>query len=57
MPKNALGASSDFEALENLRKLAFAEHVQEPEQLKLALAPPVPEIVVATSQEGVARLL
>ncbi len=57
VPKNALGASSDFEALENLRKLAFAEHVQEPEQLKLALAPPVPGIVVASSPEGMATLL
>jgi putative DNA methylase len=57
VPKNAIGASSDFEALENLRKLAFAEHVQEPEQLKLALAPPVPAIVAAPSQEGTATLL
>lgn len=39
VPKNAEGASSDFEALESLRKLAFTQHVQEPEQLKLALAP------------------
>lgn len=39
VPKAAEGASSDFEALENLRKLAFTEHVQEPEQLKLALKP------------------
>jgi adenine-specific DNA methylase len=29
------GFGSDFEALENLRRLAFAEHVDEPEQLKL----------------------
>jgi adenine-specific DNA methylase len=41
VPKNAVGASSDFEALESLRKLAFTEHVQEPEQLKLALKPVV----------------
>jgi hypothetical protein len=41
VPKNAEGASSDFEALESLRKLAFTEHVQEPEQLKLALKPAV----------------
>jgi adenine-specific DNA methylase len=41
VPKNAVGASSDFEALESLRKLAFTEHVQEPEQLKLALKPAV----------------
>jgi putative DNA methylase len=42
VPKNAEGASSDFEVLESLRKLAFTQHVQEPEQLKLALAPVVP---------------
>jgi hypothetical protein len=31
-----LGSSSnDFEALENLRKLAFSEHIDEPEQLDL----------------------
>jgi adenine-specific DNA methylase len=41
VPKNAVGASSDFEALESLRKLAFTAHVQEPEQLKLALKPAV----------------
>ncbi len=29
------GFGSDFEALENLRRLAFTEHVDEPEQLKL----------------------
>ena len=29
------GFGSDFEALENLRRLAFVEHVDEPEQLKL----------------------
>ena len=45
VPKNAEGASSDFEALENLRKLAFTEHVQQPEQLRLALVPVVPSII------------
>jgi hypothetical protein len=29
------GFGSDFEALENLRRLAFTEHVDAPEQLKL----------------------
>ena len=48
VPKNAEGASSDFEALENLRKLAFTEHVQEPEQLRLALVPvPIPVVAEA----------
>ena len=55
VPKNAEGASSDFEALENLRKLAFTEHVQEPEQLRLALVP-VPTPVVPEAG-GMASLL
>ena len=29
------GFGSDFEALENLRRIAFAEHVEEPQQLTL----------------------
>jgi adenine-specific DNA methylase len=33
------GAASDFEALENLRRLAFSETVPSPVQLKLALVP------------------
>jgi adenine-specific DNA methylase len=35
------GFGSDFEALENLRRLAFTEHVDEPEQLKLWKEPEV----------------
>jgi hypothetical protein len=38
---NLEGAASDFEALEKLRRLAFAERVPEPkrdEQMELALA-------------------
>ena len=35
--KAALPAASDFEALENLRRLAFAEQVSTPRQLELAL--------------------
>ena len=35
--KAALPAASDFEALENLRRLAFAEQVGTPRQLELAL--------------------
>ncbi len=53
VPKNAEGASSDFEALESLRKLAFTEHVQQPEQLKLALAP----ATLITASEAPATLL
>ena len=55
VPKNAEGASSDFEALENLRKLAFTEHVQEPEQLRLALVPVAPSVVPEVG--GMASLL
>ena len=55
VPKNAEGASSDFEALENLRKLAFTEHVQEPEQLRLALVPAVTPVVPEAG--GMASLL
>jgi putative DNA methylase len=55
VPKNAEGASSDFEALENLRKLAFTEHVQEPEQLRLALVPVVPPALPEAG--GMASLL
>ena len=54
VPKNAEGASSDFEALESLRKLAFTEHVQQPEQLKLALAPPT---LITAIPEAPATLL
>ncbi len=58
VPKNAEGASSDFEALESLRKLAFTQHVQEPEQLKLALAPAVPFSTDSGSKpEALATLL
>jgi hypothetical protein len=35
LPTAATGFGSDFEALENLRRLAFTEHVDEPEQLSL----------------------
>jgi hypothetical protein len=41
--------------LENLRKLAFTEHVQEPEQLRLALVPVVPSVV--SEAGGMASLL
>jgi adenine-specific DNA methylase len=53
VPKNAQGASSDFEALENLRKLAFTDHVQQPEQLTLALKSALGE----TLQEKILRPL
>lgn len=55
VPKNAEGASSDFEALENLRKLAFTEHVPEPEQLRLALVPAAAPVVPEAG--GTASLL
>mgnify|MGYP001374685465 CR=1 FL=1 len=35
LPDAAQGAGADFDALESLRRLAFAEQVGEPEQLKL----------------------
>ena len=35
LPKGLAAAGSDFEVLENLRRLAFGEQVAEPEQLKL----------------------
>ncbi|OFW27622.1 MAG: hypothetical protein A3H27_02430, partial [Acidobacteria bacterium RIFCSPLOWO2_02_FULL_59_13] len=37
LPDAAQGAGADFDALESLRRLAFAEQVGEPEQLKLWL--------------------
>jgi putative DNA methylase len=57
VPKNAEGASSDFEALESLRKLAFTKHVQEPEQLKLALAPFLASATANSTLGGSANLL
>lgn len=57
VPKNAEGASSDFEALESLRKLAFTKHVQEPEQLKLALAPVLAMPSSDSKVEATANLL
>ena len=38
LPKGLAAAGSDFEALEHLRRLAFAKQIGESEQLKLALA-------------------
>lgn len=38
--KAAAPAASDFEALENLRRLALAEQVPAPKQLELVLAEP-----------------
>ena len=35
LPKGLAAAGSDFEVLENLRRLAFGEQVAEPAQLKL----------------------
>ncbi len=35
LPKGLAAASSDFEALNNLRRLAFSEEIDEPAQLKL----------------------
>jgi hypothetical protein len=35
LPDAAQAAGADFDALENLRRLALAEKVREPEQLKL----------------------
>lgn len=35
LPDAAAGAGADFDALENLRRLAFAEKVPEPEQLEM----------------------
>ena len=35
LPDAAQGAGADFDALENLRRLALAEAVAEPEQLKI----------------------
>ena len=35
LPDAARGAGADFDALENLRRLALAEQVREPEQLKI----------------------
>ena len=39
LPTDATGAGTDFEALEKLRRLAFADQVEPPEQLKLILLP------------------
>ena len=35
LPKGLAAAGTDFEVLENLRRLAFSDRVNEPEQLKL----------------------
>ena len=35
LPSDVVGAGNDFEALEKLRRLAFAERVEEPKQLEL----------------------
>ena len=35
LPDAAQGAGADFDALEKLRRLALAEKVAEPEQLKI----------------------
>ncbi len=35
LPDAAQGAGADFDALENLRRLAFAEQVDEPKQLAI----------------------
>jgi hypothetical protein len=49
LPDAATGAGADFDALENLRRLAFAEKVPEPEQLALwqetSSPPPSPTTV------------
>lgn len=39
LPGNAVPASNDFEALEQLRRLAFAHEVDAPEQLLMSLEP------------------
>lgn len=39
LPPDATGAGNDFEALEKLRRLAFADQVEEPKQLKQVLLP------------------
>ncbi len=39
LPDDATGAGSDFESLEKLRRLAFADQIESPEQLKLVLPP------------------
>lgn len=35
LPTDVVGAGNDFEAIENLRRLAFADQVEEPQQLAL----------------------
>ena len=35
LPSDVAGAGNDFEAIENLRRLAFSEQVEEPQQLSL----------------------
>ena len=42
LPDAAQGAGADFDALESLRRLAFADQVGEPEQLKLWIDDAVP---------------
>ena len=35
LPDDVVGAGNDFEALEKLRRFAFADQVEEPKQLEL----------------------
>ena len=52
LPTDATGAGNDFEALEKLRRLAFADQIESPEQLKLLLLPSQGEAAPATPPNG-----
>lgn len=41
LPTDATGAGNDFEALEKLRRLAFSDQVEEPQQLRQMLIPAI----------------
>jgi len=43
LPSDATGAGNDFEALEKLRRLAFSDQVEEPQQLRQMLIPAIVE--------------
>jgi putative DNA methylase len=43
LPTEATGAGNDFEALEKLRRLAFSDQVEEPQQLRQMLIPAIVE--------------
>jgi putative DNA methylase len=45
LPTDATGAGNDFEALEKLRRLAFSDQVEEPQQLRQMLIPAIVEEV------------